>query len=50
MLPRMVPHQQIYQDNVLQPEINEKSHMAESIDAEVTSGIVSPNVCLLLFW
>lgn len=30
----MVYHQQMYQDNVLQPEINGESHMFESIDAE----------------
>lgn len=42
MIPRMVYHQQMYQDNVLQPEINGESHMFESIDAEKTSGIVPP--------
>lgn len=46
----MVYHQQVYQDNVLQPEINWKSHMIESIDAEVKSGIVPPSICFLLFW
>lgn len=42
--------QQIYQDNVLQPEINGKSHMVESIDAEMTSVIMLPSICFLLFW
>ena len=46
----MVYHQQMYQDNVLQPEINGESHMFESIDAEKTSGIVPPSICFLLFW
>lgn len=46
----MVHHQQIYQDNVLLPEINGTSHMAESIDAEATSVIVLHSVCFLLCW
>lgn len=32
-----------YQDNVLQTEINGKSHLVESIDTEVTSVIVPPS-------
>lgn len=46
----MVHHQQIYQDNVLLPEINGASHMVESIDAKVTSVIVLCSTCFLLCW
>lgn len=46
----MVHHQQIYQDNVLLPEINGASHMVESMDAEVTSVIVLYTICFLLCW
>lgn len=45
----MVYQQQMYQDDVLQPEINGKSHMFDSIDTEATSGTVPPSICFLLF-
>lgn len=46
----MVHLQEIYPDNVSQLEINGKSHMVESIDAEVTSVIGLPSICFLSFW